>query len=167
MFEVGDLQVAVVHESLGVLRHASAHAVKRHDNVCRVREGQTLVIRSGTHGDRPRETTFFSGPLRLRATAADRTRAGTRTETDPDCATDSDCTALLTADLDVIRMFTSLSAAYYTKNLFICGRFSHPRFSRNQPGTVPVKIPLTVSHRPYHKGQSLKHSYDYNQRSAK
>ena len=27
-------------------------------------------------------------------------------------------------------MFTSIFAAYYTKSLFICGRFSHPRFFR-------------------------------------
>ena len=67
---------------------------------------------------------LFAGPLRLRAAAADRTRAGT----DPDVATDSDCASLLAADLDVTRMFTSLSAAYYTKYLFICGRFSYPSF---------------------------------------
>ena len=78
-----------------------------------------------TRGQTPRND-LFAGPFRLRAAAADRTRTGT----DPGVATDPGCTALLTADLDVIRMFTSLSAAYYTKNLFICGRFLHSRFFR-------------------------------------
>ena len=78
-------------------------------------------IRLDTRGQTPRND-LFTGPLRLRAAAAVRTRTGT----DPSCAT------LLTADLDVIRMFTSLSAAHYTKSLFICGRFLHPRFFRTE-----------------------------------
>ena len=52
------------------------------------------------------------------------------TGTVPGVATDSDCATLLTADLDKLRIFTSCPAAYYTKNLFICGRFSHPIFFR-------------------------------------
>ena len=76
-----------------------------------------------TRGQTPRND-LFAGPLRLRAAEADRTRTGT----DPDVATDSDCASLLAVDLDVIRMFTSLSAANYTKNLFICGRIFAPKF---------------------------------------